>query len=153
VASEDAAWEAFYRRLRQKVEVFGWAVQAVFAVEEGHPEWAYTIGLHHFGHPEIIVTTLPQRVAHNILNNVGEQVKQGQRFEVGPLYDKIIEGYGVTFRPVPDVSAGEWFNVAHNYWGGYSFDALQLVWPDKEGRFPWQAGYSSLFQPLLEEGG
>jgi hypothetical protein len=58
------------------------------------------------------------------------------------------------FRPVqqrwykPFLGYGLWF------YGGSSFPALQLIWPDKSQRFPWQPGFNpqwAFAQPLLFE--
>lgn len=118
---------------------YGWAVELVAAGEaESEPAFAYTVGLHKsFGAPELIVFGLSRDVMHQILNDLGEQMKAGQTLPIGEPIPGIIEGYPLRLREVraPEsyrehVGYALWFN------GGYDFALLQVLWPDKRGRFP-----------------
>lgn len=54
--------------------------------------------------------------------------------------------------------AEKWFEPFLGYaiwfYGGLRFPVLQIIWPDKEQRYPWQPQFSSAWrraQPLLYE--
>lgn len=141
--------------IRKCVKEFGWAVQLV---EEGEgpsePAFAYTIGLHHnFGHPELIILGQPNKLMHAALNDIGDRIKQGARFASGDSLEEVIEGYPVRLR---EVESRESFKVHVGYalwfYAGQPFRLLQVVWPDKDGRFPGEPGAWEILkerQPLL----
>lgn len=157
-ASPSAPWsitddgEGFIRRC---VEEFGWAIQLVAEGESpAEHAFAYTIGLEHsFGHPELIILGLPQPVMKDVLNEVGGRIKAGARFSPGDRLDDVLERYPVLLREVrsPD-SFKEHVGYALWFYAGRPFRLLQVVWPDKEGRFPGQPGAADSLrdlQPLL----
>ena len=46
----------------------------------------------------------------------------------------------------------EYFGAARGFYGGSNFDVVQLVFPAKDGTWPWDAGATDAFrawQPLL----
>lgn len=111
-------------------------------VENGDylPDFVYSIGLYQkYKHPEIICFGLKIEVIAGILNHARDLVAQGEIFVQGKLYDGFLEGYKIQFLEVdksfyPDyVGYGGWF-----YGMNFNFPALQLVWPDKQGIFPWE---------------
>jgi hypothetical protein len=75
-------------------------------------------------------------------NNVGAEVRRGRRFGEGDTSAEVLDGYPVTFRGVSAAFYGEYLGQAVRYYGGKEFPALQCFWPDRNGRFPWQPGYS-----------
>jgi hypothetical protein len=134
------------------IEAYGWHVIKV-AEEEGLPGFAYTIGLYrNYKHPEIIVVGLDLDVAHRLVNSVGTGAKAGTIYEADKEYLGLIKGYGVTFKPVADRWYAEYLGFARRFYKASPFPALQCVWPDKERRYPWDAGFNERWrekQPLL----
>lgn len=112
----------------------GWAVQHVEC--ERRP-FAYTVGLTRRGLPELVVTGLSPRRGQRLLNIaarralVGDLLTPGMQttLPAGPL----VETVQVTH---PD---------AHLYCAiaifGDKVTALQLVWADRRGRWPWAADF------------
>jgi hypothetical protein len=124
-------------QLRADIEAYGWHVIKVYEDEEG-PGFAFTIGLfQQFVHPELIVFGLPLDTMHLMLNAAGEAVRAGRTYAPGKDYDDILEGYSCTFRPVPRRQYKEYLGYARWYYQGDNFPALQLIWPDREHRYPW----------------
>ena len=74
-------------RMHAHVASGSWALQGVEAGEHQRP-WAYTIGLmQHFGHPELVITDGAWRESAVILNQLGECVRQGDRFVPGMVVE------------------------------------------------------------------
>lgn len=140
----------YVHAVREKVAEYGWMAQGVIA-NENQPGWLYTIGLAAVGHPEIIIVGLPPKVAHSLLAQMADEILSNQkRFEPGPEYSGYLaDGFKVTFLDVADVGEGDWFNIAHSYYGDHDFEALQMVWPDKEGHFPWDPQYDVRYHQCL----
>ena len=137
------------------VERYG--LHIVHVLEDGDlPPFAYTVGLcHTFSHPEILVYGLPKTTAHNLLNHLADQLRKGKEFAAGEIYDDLIGNYRVTFRKVPQsqyrdhLGWAAWFNERPD------FPALQLIYPDREGQWPWDKGASEGFrhqQVVLADG-
>jgi hypothetical protein len=141
-------------QMRSDIETYGWHVIKVLEDDEG-PGFAFTIGLFkRFRHPELIVFGLPLDTMHEMLNTAGEAVRAGRPYESGGSYDDILETYRCTFRPVPRQRYEEYLGSARWYYGGSDFPALQLFWPDKEHRYPWDAPQDAWIrwaQPVLDE--
>jgi len=135
------------------LEEWGWFVMKVFTTDS-EPAFAYSLGLYErFKHPEIILFGLDLDVMHRLINDAAEQIRQGERYEVGRRYDDLLAGYGCEFRQVDSKHCRRLLTYAFWYYKGSAFPALQLIWPDPEGRFPWDAGFEERFrsfQPNLD---
>jgi hypothetical protein len=133
----------------------GWCVQMIPAGDaEDEPAFAYTIGLFKtFGSPEIIIFGMATNTMGEILNGCGDLVKAGRSLPVGPPVPDVLHGFDVRFREVkaPD-SYKNFVGYARWFYKGSTFPLVQLVWPDREGRFPGDpraAEFMAKAQPLL----
>jgi hypothetical protein len=50
--------------------------------------------------------------------------------------------------PVPEWRFKDYLGGSRWFYGGDKFQCLQMVWPDRKGKFPWQARFS---RKLLKE--
>ncbi len=121
--------------------------------EEREPDFAYTIGLtRSFGQPEVIVFGLPLGVMRSMLQALGEATRSGLPLTAGSVRGDVLEGYDVRLAPVDPSCFGEYLGQAVRYYAGEPFDALQLLWPDRDGSFPDEPSASPSLraaQPLL----
>jgi hypothetical protein len=143
------------RKLVEDVERVGWHVIAIEEDDEG-PGFAYSIGLHHsFGHPEVIVFGLRTETLFQIVNTIGEAVKDGTKFEADHESSDVLDEYLVHFRAIGRKHYDEYLGYAQWFYDGDGFPALQCVWPDSEGRYPWHPEIDvklSERQPVLDDG-
>lgn len=119
------------------------------------PGFAYSIGLYKkFNHPEIICFGLKTDLMGHILNHACSLIKAGEILVPGKLYKDFLEGYDIQFVAVdkeyyPDyLGYGCWF-----YDMTVDFPAIQLIWPDKEAKFPWEPSFNTAWkfkQPMLD---
>jgi hypothetical protein len=137
------------------IATFGWMVMKVSAKDAADPDFAYSIGFHQsYEHPEIIIVGLPLEIAHQVINDVGASVRGGARYAAGSMSDEFLEKYSVTFRAVPDYQYGAYLGWGRRYYGERAFPVLQLVFPDRAGRWPWHEEASPEFrtaQPILAD--
>ncbi len=135
------------------VAEYGWAVISIPEDTAG-PGFSYTVGLQRsFGHPEILLAGLPPPTAHSVLNDAGEMVRAGRTFTPGAVTAELLEGYDATFRPVPEFQFPAYLGEALRFYNGEPLQVLQLVYPDRGGRWPWDEGVHAGFraaQPVLE---
>lgn len=124
------------------------------AAPEPHPlydaTFGYTVGLgrREPRHPELV---LVGRWPHpeGILAAAVALIEDGAAFAAGDETDEVLDGYPVRFAEVAASRRDELLGYARWAHGGRSFEALQLVLPDREGRWPWEDGYDACPQPLL----
>ena len=140
----DATTEDYLEVLRRIILTNDWAVQHV---EDDRIPFSYTIGLHEAGLPELLVTGALPELASRLLNTVAWYIVR----EVVPEPGHLIA--------MPDRSLLEVVEVEHpdahlNFavaFYGPELRALQLVWADERGRWPWAAGFGDgrTRQPVL----
>lgn len=131
----DKTTDDYLDELRDTIKIHGWAVQFV---ESDQRPFAYTIGLHEKGLPELLVTGMQAHVSARMLNLIGRQ-----------MVDE-----GMVLRPAEHIDCGGRFlcevvEVEHpdvhlKFAAGiYRTDirAYQLVWADDKGRWPWDRGW------------
>jgi Domain of unknown function (DUF4262) len=131
----NATVDDYLDELRKTMLEAGWAVQYV---ERSRTPFAYTVGLHDCGLPELLITGVSAQRATRLLNTVAKDMMAGKSLTPG-------QKVAVTSGPLVEIV--EVANPdAHLTWavafGGQGVRALQLVWADGRGRWPWAAAFS-----------
>ncbi|MFN2556233.1 MAG: DUF4262 domain-containing protein, partial [Nitriliruptorales bacterium] len=145
------------------IERHGWAIVAVGSPYDRDAPWAYTIGLSAgYDHPEFVITGALDCGA--VFNELAAAVTAGKRFLPG-LPD--IEVLGIRAR-IGEVHPDEWSSGRLAAWVDYygalgpprpEPAAVQVIWPDEQGRFPGERGFDEgcprmgECQPLLHSAG
>lgn len=123
------------------------------AGDDEAPGYSYTVGLWEaFGQPEVLVYGLPAEVAEDLLQTVADQNDEGVTYLPDSRHDGLIDGYPVRFFAVPGRLVAELCKVAIWAYEGAELPVVQLVWPDKQGRWPFEPGVREGFrdsQPVL----
>lgn len=140
------------RRVIHDVNTRGWHVVQIPARGPRHG-WAFSVGFFHtFGHPEIVVFGLPDDVSTTLIDATGARVRGGARFPDGSEDEALMRPYRCAFRAVhagwhqPVLGAARWFYQERD------FSAIQLFWPDRAHRLPWDQAFDPELrdiQPLL----
>jgi hypothetical protein len=140
----DKTLDDYLSLLREKILARGWTVQYV---EDDRRPFAYTIGLHDRGLPEFLVTGLSPRQSLWLLDTFVKRALIGRRPAAG---DRLPLPAGTRLEVVkvaqPDAHMGMAIAI-----GGPDVQALQLVWADDRGRWPWGKGFDDgrRTQPVL----
>jgi hypothetical protein len=131
----------------------GWAISGRHG-DEAAPPWAYSVGMWLTCQgPELVLCGLPVENAASIINAIGVRVADGADLSPGDVVDDVCPA-PLTLRPVDDswrASSGL-LGISDTFYGMVRPPYLQVVWPDKNGRFPWEQGFQAAFdrmQPLL----
>ncbi|MGE2726058.1 DUF4262 domain-containing protein [Mycolicibacterium pulveris] len=116
--------------LRRIIRKRGWAVQFV---ESDRTPFAYTIGLHAAGLPELLVTGLSPDWSMRLLNTVANYLIRERVPAPGDTM-QLPDGWQAEFVAVaaPDAHMGLAVELC-----GPEVRALQIVWRDKHGHSPW----------------
>jgi hypothetical protein len=104
--------------------------------------FAYTIGLHGIGHPELLVLGSHSGTAGSLLNEVAARVRAGQDLVPGEILEFAQWPHRVLVEEVPN--PGDILFAANEFYdrpAAASVPAFQLTYDDTAGRFPTDAGY------------
>lgn len=111
--------------------------------------YCYTVGLwYHWQHPELVVFGVSDELADELLNAATDMIDAGARFAADQVVRDLLEIYPVTFKAVPRTHNEGYFGAACWAHATGDFPVLQLVYPDRQGRYPWQPGAARAFQAL-----
>lgn len=127
----------------------GWAVADV-APTRIHAAYSYTVGLtRHRGHPELLASGLVPREARGLLAGLADEVRAGHRFGAGD----VLSPDGVHRLQLVRVADPGSLGHAQTIYAstGHPVPALQVVWSDADGHWPWHRGWPGLMsdQPLF----
>ena len=110
----------------------------------------YTVGLTDHGHPELIVFGLPPDIARPVLRAAADDVIAGRRtWTAGQFADDVLEGHQVQFVEVTEPDRHLPAAAQSCAATGATVRALQIVWPDRYHRWPWQEGTRVDDMPVL----
>ncbi|MDB5306123.1 MAG: hypothetical protein JWO38_325 [Gemmataceae bacterium] len=123
----------------------GWSVIGIEASDEG-PGYCFSVGIYHtLGRPEVLIMGLNPRPGTAFINDVGDRMRAGQKFEPGERTQELAAAYPTAIVGVDPRYYREYVGYARWLYRGSDFPMLQLVWPDKNGLFPWEPGYDARF--------
>jgi Domain of unknown function (DUF4262) len=131
----DRPIQKYLDELRETIRKHGWVVQGV---EDDRAPYSYTIGLHSRGLPELLVTGLYPEFAARFLNHLADDAVRGELFTPG-------ERINFLGRPLVEIVEVEHPDAHMDFaiaLGGPDVRAMQLVWPDDHGRWPWDAQWN-----------
>ena len=139
-------------KLIADVEKFGWHCVNILAEGE-EPPYSFTVGLFHtYNYPELIIFGLPDNVAHQILGIAADALKNGAPIDLSCSSEELLEGYACCFAEVPVNQYRENVGFCRWFYEGDAFPLYQIVWPSREGYFPWHPDAATSFrsaQPVL----
>lgn len=122
--------------LQPRIERYGWAVQAVGG-SRIHAPFSYTVGLTAAGLPELVMTGRKPLPAAEALNDVAARLLHAEAPAPGEHVLGDEEWFEVVEVPHPEAH----LFVATGLYGEHRVRALQLVWADERGRWPWDRGH------------
>ena len=132
----------------------GWYVIKVGS-GDSEPASACSLGLYErFRHPELTIFGLYPNTMHRLINDAGEQIRNGHSYEDGQQYGDLLDNYSCAFRLVRREEYSSHLTYTQWFYMGSDFPALQMVWPDMNSRFPWEVHFEEGYrrdQPALYE--
>lgn len=129
--------DLFERRLVEEIERQGYSVVHL-------PEGCYTVGLWaHRRRPDAIVYGLPAERGQALLDNYAALTEQP-----GAETRDLTEEFALRVRLVQPHHYREHMPYGRWFYRGEGFSAVQLVWPDPDGRFASQSDVPSRLDEL-----
>lgn len=123
------------------VELKGYAVEPVRAdPAAGRPTYSYTIGLEDLlSHPELLVVGLDGEMASRLADEFVDHLRAGGELPAStPFVGMLGPDLPCVLLPVDVTDHADWFDGLADFYAHRPARVLQLVYPDAQGRFPWQ---------------
>ena len=134
------------RKLIENIEKFGCQVMHISA-EDDLPPFAYSVGISKTSQaPEVVVIGLKQAMAHFVVNEYNNRVRNGEKFVPGERYTDFIDDFEMQVTVVHKSHYEEYFGVALWLYEGPNFDVLQLIYPNTLGVWPWEPEANDWFR-------
>jgi hypothetical protein len=141
------------KRVLDDISEYGWHCVGILP-EKDAPPYSFTVGLYHtYHHPELIIFGVKSAVAHKILANAVAGLPV-HRLDLSQTSNGLLEGYPCCFVEVSKKQYYEYVGFARWYYRGNDFPLYQIVWPSREGHFPWHPKASEEFrlaQPVIAD--
>jgi hypothetical protein len=134
------------------VNEFGW--HCVNVVEDdNHPPWSYSIGLYEtWNHPELMVIGRSRATSYEMLNTLATQIENGDPPNLRNLDPYPILGIPCRFVEVNPRYYSDYVGFALWFYRKRRFPMYQIIWPNRDGIYPWEEQASKPFkewQPVL----
>jgi hypothetical protein len=144
-------------KIEWMIETDGWAIEPVSPradTDPPSPAYSYTIGLPALlGFPELAVFGLTPVAARGLAGLVVDAVRGGTQIPFGVEVVGLLDNdLRCAFAPVDTETYGAFFETARSWYRGEPFDLLQLIYPDRNGFMPYEAGYDQRLrfaQPVI----
>jgi hypothetical protein len=128
------------------IDTAGWAMEPVpprVDTDPPLPGYAYTIGFPEaFGFPEVLIFGLTPVAARGLFDLVADLLRGGTEVPLGvELVGVFDNDLRCVFAPVDLEEWSELVEVGIAWHRGAAFDMVQLLWPDRNGFLPTEAGF------------
>lgn len=113
-----------------------------------------TVGMFLYGLPELVFTGVPVHLVREVVSDLIEGHTFDREFLAGQR-TKLIEGFQTIALSIDAPSAHQALSMCCDYYtltGRSDLRAVQIVFADELGRFPWTSGYSEhdrQLQPIM----
>jgi len=88
-----------------------------------------------------------------VLNHACDLIKNGEPIEISTIYSNFLVDYPIQFLEVNKDYNSNYMGYAQWYYSKPDIPFLQMVWTDKNKKFPWDKGFNQdlkFRQPLLD---
>lgn len=137
----DQAERSFVDNVRQH----GWLRTAALA-EEAKPGFSYTTGFAvSAGRPELMIFSTADEVAHEMFWVLFRRARAGEALPIGRRTSAFFSNLPAYAFPIAKRHFADYLGWSRWFYRGDEFSCLQIVWPDRAGVFPWEAGFDEEF--------
>lgn len=144
-------------KIEWMVDTHGWAIEPVAPRTDTDPPvagYVYTIGYPEaFGFPDVLVFGLTPSAARGLFDMIADLLRGGTEIPLGVeltgLFDNDLR---CVFAPLDDEVRTVLLSTGVAWRKGAAFDAVQLLWPDRNGFLPTEPGFDQrmvLAQPVV----
>ena len=144
-------------KIEWMIETNGWALEPVEArpsTDPPTPAYAYSIGMSDaVAFPDVAVFGLTPIAANGLVTLVVDACRGGTEIPLGvELVGLLDNELRCCFASIDLGTHGHLFSTAASWYRGAPFSMVQLIYPDRNGFMPYEAGYEQrmqLAQPVV----
>jgi Domain of unknown function (DUF4262) len=142
------------RIVLKNIQEYGW--HAINIIEDdGCPPWTFTIGLYEtWQHPELIVIGRSRATSHELLKTIADDIESNSPPNLTNPDGYPWMGMKCHFLEVNTRYYSDYVGFALWFYRKRHFPLYQIIWPDRDGLYPWDPNASRAFkewQPILGE--
>ncbi|WP_420453520.1 DUF4262 domain-containing protein [Ilumatobacter sp.] len=146
-------------KIEWMIETNGWALEPVEAradLDPPVPAYAYSIGLPDaVGFPDVAVFGLTPIASNGLVTLIADACRGGTEIPIGVEVVGLLDNeLRAVFAPIDLERWGALFETAIAWSKGQPGDYVQLMYPDRSGFLPYEAGFDRrlrLAQPVVGE--
>jgi hypothetical protein len=140
------------RIVLNNIQEFGW--HAVNVIEDnGCPPWTFTIGLYEtWNHPELIIIGRSRATSYEMLKTLADDIELNSPPDLTDPDGHLLLGMKCHFLEVNTRYYSDYVGFARWFYRKRHFPLHQIIWPNNDGLYPWNADAPKPFkewQPLL----
>ena len=139
-------------KIEWMIETNGWALEPVEADYDAvppRPAYAYSIGMPAaVGFADVAVFGLTPVAANGLVTLVADACRGGTEIPIGVEVIGLLDNeLRCMFAEVDLATDAGWFATASSWYRGEPFEMVQLLYPDRNGFMPYEAGYDQRMRP------
>ncbi|MEM1197209.1 MAG: DUF4262 domain-containing protein, partial [Pseudomonadota bacterium] len=105
---------------------------------------------------DVLISGLPSGTSKSLINDTMALCRDGFELFDFARTDRLIDGYDCVFRSVrEDCLVSDYFGMGFWFYRTQAdrpmTRAVQMVWPDRSGAFPWELGFDESFRSMQDE--
>lgn len=144
-------------KIEWMIETHGWALETISpdtTTDPPTPAASYSIGMRDaVDFPDLAVFGLAPAAANGLVTLVADACRGGTEIPFGvELVGLLDNELRCVFAPIDPTVAAELFATSVSWFHGDDLDMVQLLYPDRNGFLPYEAGFDrrlSLAQPVV----
>jgi hypothetical protein len=144
-------------KIEWMIDTHGWAMEPVAARTDVDPPvggYVYTIGYPEaFGFPEVALFGLQPVAARGLFDMIADLLRGGTQIPLGVVVTGLFDNdLRSVFAPIDMAQYGDLFATGAAWRKGAPFAVTQLMWPDRNGFLPYEAGFDQrlvVAQPVV----
>lgn len=135
--------------LIERVKEHGWQTTSVGADDNGDPAFSYTTGFwFSVNQPEIVLFDFPPQLSHDVFGQMIRMAREGYHFPIWKPVEGVLSNEIVYLVPATREAGVQYLRSSDWFYKRCEFPVLQLVWSDRDGRFPWENDFDPALMKL-----
>lgn len=137
--------DAYFEKLVNTIKDFGYHITFVYPTKDDKDKsfFCYSTGIYEtYGMPELIISSLPQGLSSQIMENYISLFKNSQEIPTNQKLAGLWEQFPVYLIETLNSELAEYVLSSFWYYKEREFKYFQVIFPDTQGYFPNENGYS-----------
>ncbi len=131
----------YHEQVENNITKFGYHTTYVFA--DKTPSFCYSTGIYHsFGIPEVFISSLPQNLSHELIENYLNKFRNEDTVSLDKKIEDLTHRFPVYLIQAPTDKLSEYVLSSIRFYKDRDYKYVQLIYPDTKYRFPNDIGYN-----------